>query len=102
MGKHFLLLTTGALAAWQTILAQDAPAPAHTAAEYGLSTLSIVSTLLYGLIGLVLYVAGYFLFDKLMNLDLRRELVVDQNQAVGVMMAGVFIGIAIIITAAMK
>lgn len=68
----------------------------------GLAAEPIIATFVYGLIGLVLYVIGYFLFDKVMKLDLRKELVVDQNTSIGVMMAGVFIGIGIIIAAAMK
>ncbi|MFT5127799.1 MAG: putative membrane protein [Rhodothermales bacterium] len=73
-----------------------------SAASEGLAAAAILSTLVYGLIGLSLFVVGYLLFDKLLKLDLRKELVIDQNSAIGVMMAGVFIGIGIIIAAAMR
>jgi hypothetical protein len=70
--------------------------------ELGLGVAPITSTLLYGLIGVGLYVLGYFVFDRIFRLDLRRELVEDQNIALGVMMAGVFVGIALIISAAIR
>ena len=75
---------------------------AQSSAADDLSGAAIASTLIYGLIGLVLFMAGYVLFDKVLKLDLRKELAVDQNTSIGVMMAGVFIGIGIIIAAAMK
>ena len=43
---------------------------------------------------------GYFAFDKVAGLDLQRELVEDQNLSLGIMLAGVFIGIAIVVSAA--
>jgi len=67
----------------------------------GLDLMNIVSTILFGLIGIALCVAGYFTFDKLAGLDLQRELVEDQNVAIGIMLAGVFIGIAIVVGAVM-
>jgi len=66
-----------------------------------LAILSFISTLVYGLLGIVLAVFGYFVFDRLLKLDLRRELVEDQNMALGIMLAGVFIGISIVVGAVM-
>lgn len=87
------------LSLWPTIaFAQDA----GTSADLGLGIAPIISTLLYGLIGLILYVLGYYIFDRAFHLNLRHELVEDQNVALGVMMAGVFIGIATIIAAAIR
>jgi uncharacterized membrane protein YjfL (UPF0719 family) len=59
-----------------------------------------ISSIVYGLLGIILAILGYFAFDRLAGLDLRRELVEDQNLALGVMLAGVFIGIAIVVSAA--
>ncbi len=61
-----------------------------------------ISSIVYGLLGIILVMIGYFAFDKLAQLDLKRELVEDQNIALGIMLAGVFIGIAIIVAAAIK
>ena len=60
----------------------------------------VLSTVVYGLIGIVLCILGYLAFDRLARLDLRRELVEDQNVALGIMLAGVFVGIAIVVAAA--
>jgi uncharacterized membrane protein YjfL (UPF0719 family) len=62
---------------------------------------SILSTLVYGLLGIALCVLGYFAFDKIAGLSLQHELVEDQNVALGIMLAGVFIGIAIVIGSVM-
>lgn len=77
-------------------LAQDAPN-----APVGLDILVLISTLLYGVIGILLLLVGYFIFDRIVGLDLKRELVEDQNTALGIMLAGVFIGTAIVIAAVM-
>jgi hypothetical protein len=78
------------------VFAQDVPGSSND-----LTWLPLVSTLIYGLIGIILAVAGYFVFDRLLGLDLKRELVEDQNTALGIMLAGVFIGIAIVVAAVM-
>ena len=62
----------------------------------------IIATVIYGVIGIILCVLGYFAFDRLARLDLKRELVEDQNVALGIMLAGVFVGIAIVVAAAIR
>ena len=62
----------------------------------------LISTVVYGVLGIALCVAGYFVFDKVAGLSLKRELVEDQNVAVGIMLAGVFIGIAIGMVTALR
>ena len=66
-----------------------------------LSLWVVLSTLLYGCIGILMCVLGYVAFDKVAGLNLRHELVEDQNVAVGVMLAGAFIGIGIVIASVM-
>lgn len=66
-----------------------------------LSLMVILSTLLYGCVGILMCVLGYVVFDKVAGLNLRHELVEDQNVAVGVMLAGAFIGIGIVIASVM-
>lgn len=68
--------------------------------DTGLNTWSVLSTVVYGLVGILLFVLGYLMFDRLIRLDLRRELVEDQNTALGIMLAGLFISIAIIVASA--
>lgn len=66
-----------------------------------LSLTVFLSTLLYGAIGILMCVLGYVAFDKIAGLNLRHELVEDQNTAVGIMLAGAFIGIAIVVASVM-
>ena len=75
-----------------------APVP-QTPTEADLNLWQIVSSLLYGLIGIALFYLAYIVFDRFLKLDLRRELVVDQNKALGIMLAGLFIGIGLLVAA---
>ncbi len=84
-----------------TLLATPTAAMAQEAARSDLSANALLSTMVYGLIGIILCVAGYFAFDKIAGLSLKRELVEDQNVAIGIMLAGVFIGIALVVAAVM-
>lgn len=76
--------------------AQDIPR-----ASAGLAAETLLSTVVYGLLGIALCVLGYVLFDKVAGFNLRHELVEDQNVAVGIVLAGAFIGIAIVVAAVM-
>lgn len=78
------------------------PAFAQAAESADLNGALLLSTVLYGIIGIAMCVLGYFAFDKIAGLDLKRELVEDENLALGVMLAGVFIGIAIVVAAVMR
>ena len=65
-----------------------------------LTVWGVASTLVYGSVGILLCILGYLAFDRLARLNLKRELVEDQNVALGIMLAGVFVGIAIVVAAA--
>ena len=78
------------------VLAQEAARPST-----GLNGAAILSTIVYGVIGIALCVLGYFAFDKVAGLSLKHELVEDQNVAVGIMLAGAFIGISIVVASVM-
>lgn len=78
------------------VFAQTGAPPAVNPWDIG----EITATIFYGALGLVLFIASFFIFDRLLKLDLQRELVEDQNESIGIMLAGMFIGIAIIIAAA--
>ena len=70
-------------------------------ASNSLSLSVFLSTLIYGALGILFTLAGYFIFDKVAGLNLQHELVEDQNVAVGIMLAGVFIGLSIVVAAVM-
>lgn len=106
MSKRIFLMIVAAISATGLFLVHaqgeaPPPAPEYTdVAAHGLAAGPLIATVVYVAIGLILYLIGYVIFDKVMGLDLRKELVEDQNESIGVMMAGVFIGLSIIIAAA--
>ena len=61
---------------------------------------NFVAALVYALLGIVLFVIGFMIFEKLSPGSLWKELLEDQNTALGNLMAGVAIALAIIIAAA--
>ena len=61
---------------------------------------NFVAALVYALLGIVLFVVGFIVFDKLTPGSIWKELLEDQNTALGNLMAGVAIALAIIIAAA--
>ncbi len=62
----------------------------------------LLSTATYGLLGIALSVLGYLVFDLITPFSLGKELVEDKNVAVGIVVAGIIIGISIIIAAAVS
>ena len=62
----------------------------------------LLSTATYGVLGIALSVLGYLVFDLITPFSLGKELVEDKNIAVGIVVAGIIIGISIIIAAAVS
>ena len=61
---------------------------------------NFLSAVVFAMLGVVLFVVGFMIFDKITPGSLWKELLEDQNTALGVLMAGVAIAIALIIAAA--
>ena len=59
-----------------------------------------VAAIVFAFIGVLLFVLAFMLFDKLTPGSLWKELIEDQNTALGVLMGCVAIALAIIIAAA--
>ena len=59
-----------------------------------------VAAVLFAIIGVVLFIVAFMVFDKLTPGSLWKELIEDQNTAIGVLMGAVAIALAIIIAAA--
>ncbi|MDB5319346.1 MAG: hypothetical protein JWN40_977 [Phycisphaerales bacterium] len=57
-------------------------------------------SLIYGLIGICLTIAGYKIFDWITPIDVEKELGEKQNIAVAIVTAAVIIGIAMVVAAA--
>ena len=59
-------------------------------------------SVIYALLGIFLMVMCYFIIDKCTAFSLKKEIIEDENISLGIMFAGFFIAIAIIIAAAIK
>ena len=60
----------------------------------------ILSTVIYSLLGMILFGLAFLLFNKLMPFSVRKEIEEDQNTALGIIIGAMLIGIAVIIAAA--
>jgi uncharacterized membrane protein YjfL (UPF0719 family) len=65
-----------------------------------LNVSSIVGSVLYSAIGIVIFIVAYKLMEWFLPFDVDKELSEDQNVAVGVVVGSVLIGLAVIIAAA--
>ena len=60
----------------------------------------IIETLAFTLIGLILFAIAFWIIVKVSPFSIRKELEDDQNIALGIVIAAVIIGIALIVSAA--
>jgi uncharacterized membrane protein YjfL (UPF0719 family) len=61
----------------------------------------MLSTLIYALIGMIIFGFAFACFNKLMPFSVRKEIEEDQNTSLGVIIGAFLIGLAMIISAAM-
>jgi uncharacterized membrane protein YjfL (UPF0719 family) len=61
---------------------------------------NFVAAFVFALLGIVLFVLAFLIIDRLTPGSLWKELLEDQNTALGNLMAGIAIALAIIIAAA--
>ena len=61
---------------------------------------SLLWAVIFGVVGIVLIIAGYRIFDWVSPIDVEKELSEKHNIAVAIVCAAVIIGIAIVIHAA--
>ena len=54
-------------------------------------------SLLFGLLGIIIMAIGYIVFDKVIPADFNKELE-NKNTAVAIVIAGMLIGVAIIVS----
>lgn len=57
----------------------------------------IFSSIVYGALGILLLIVGVIIMDLVIPYNFRREIFEEKSTATGVLVAGVFIGLAIII-----
>jgi uncharacterized membrane protein YjfL (UPF0719 family) len=61
---------------------------------------SVIASLVYSVIGLVVFVLGFVIIDRLTPYNLWEQIVKEKNMALAIVVGGVSIGISIIIAAA--
>ena len=67
-----------------------------------LKPLAMLSTVIYSIIGLVVFAAALFIMSKVTPFSIAKEIGEDQNTALAIIIGSVFISLAIIIQAAMR
>ena len=65
-----------------------------------LSWTSLFTSVVYGLVGLILLLIGYYIYELITPFSVKDELVSHRNPAVGMVVAAFILGMAIIIAAA--
>lgn len=61
---------------------------------------TMITTLIFVIIGLVFFAISFFILDKAMPYSVHKEIEEDQNTALGLIIGSMMLGIAIIIAAA--
>jgi putative membrane protein len=65
-----------------------------------LSWISIFTSAVYGLLGLILLLIGYYIYEIITPFSVKEELISHRNPAVGMVVAAFILGMAIVIAAA--
>ncbi len=60
----------------------------------------VITTLIFSIIGILLFALAFWIIVKAAPFSVRKELEEDQNVALGIVIASVIIGIALIVSAA--
>lgn len=60
----------------------------------------LVHSIIYSLLGLVVLMISFKVFDMITPFDLNKEIAEDDNTAAGVAVAGIMIGLGLIVAAA--
>ena len=66
-----------------------------------LSAGPILSTIVYSVIGLIIYMIAFWLICKISPFSVRKEIEIDQNTSLGIIIGSVMIGLSIIIASSM-
>jgi putative membrane protein len=65
-----------------------------------LSWASLITSVVYGLVGLILLLLGYYIYEIITPWSVKEELISHRNPAVGMVVAAFILGMAIVIAAA--
>lgn len=63
----------------------------------------LAASFIYAAVGIVMFVVAYIIFDRFAaSREMTKIIVEDKNVGLGIVIAGIFIGLAIIISSAIK
>jgi len=62
--------------------------------------MQFVSSVVYSLLGLVVFSFAFWILTKILPLSVKKEIVEDENTALGIILGALVVGLAIIIAAA--
>lgn len=62
----------------------------------------VVYSLIFTLLGIVVFAVAFFAMTKMVPFSIRKEIEEDQNTALGIVIGSVILGLALIISAAIK
>jgi len=65
-----------------------------------LSWASVLTSIVYGLLGLILLLIGYHIYELVTPFSVKDELITHRNLAVGIVVAAFILGMALVIAAA--
>jgi putative membrane protein len=69
---------------------------------YDLKPIVMLGTLIYSIIGLLIFSVAFYIMVKIAPFSVRKEIEEDQNTSLAILMGSVFIALAIIIQAAIR
>ncbi len=94
------------LPAWLHALAQQAgQLPAARDAQPSMLQNFIrgaIASIVYSVIGIVMFAIAFVIINKVVPFSIRKEIEEDQNISLGIVIGSVFIGIAMILSAAIR
>jgi hypothetical protein len=61
--------------------------------------MAILATVIFGLVGIILALVGFKMFDAITPFNLEREMCENKNVAVGILCAGIVVGVCLIVAA---
>lgn len=85
-----------------SILALQEKAPRAAAIDIGAILTTVVQSLIFVAIGLVVFAIAFWLITKVAPFSIRKEIEDDQNTALAVVIGSIIIGLAIVIAAAIS
>lgn len=61
---------------------------------------AVVQSVVFSLVGVVIFLAAFFIMAKMAPFSIRKEIEEDQNTSLGILMGSVIIGLALIVSSA--